>query len=637
MAYVLQTQPRIRASFQHQTSHLRHQSRGKSASYIDSTLHIMAEDIYSELRPERQEIRLMFLEAGEPQEELKASLMVTSLRWAAEYWNPEFEALSYVWGDPLITRPIELNGQPFQVTENLEAALRRLRHNDRVRIMWIDAICINQRNPREQEHQIGLMRDVFEGCSQCIVWLGEEDDETEKALEPLHWMSHNLHVDQWPCFEVAGDDGVLKSFEWSTSGIESVMEPLHRFLSRPWFTRTWTFQEFVLPRMHEIRCGHFHIFFEILHNSQQNFNSHLATCCRHRAHTDALRYVSRQLDSQILPLAKTRELPQNAEGFDFLTALEDNCHRIATKDHDKVYGLLGLAPPVFQKFIVPDYRLDIPMVYAQPLVTYWQTNPSLRPLLSSTNRNSNFNLPSWAPDWSSASNYMLRLWRRRYSLYDACGQHRLYPNIYDYKVLHVQGFKCDTVKTTWKIIDPALGKFRDLRTYITVAIKSWLNMAMSPYETQSPITKVSREKAFWRTIIFDSRKSQHGCPMHRATECDYDALRDHFINSQPSTPYIQRLVSDFKHSIVGFLFAVTNHGSLTMVPSDTKMGDEIYILAGGNMPFVLRPSEATFSLPGSAGVQHSCHTLVGECYLDEAMDGQLADKLRDEATDIFIV
>jgi Heterokaryon incompatibility protein (HET) len=50
--------------------------------------------------------------------------VVTSLRWAPEYWTPEYEALSYVWGDPLITRPIKLNGQPYHATENLEAALR---------------------------------------------------------------------------------------------------------------------------------------------------------------------------------------------------------------------------------------------------------------------------------------------------------------------------------------------------------------------------------------------------------------------------------------------------------------------------------------------------------------------------------
>jgi hypothetical protein len=66
-------------------------------------------DIYSELRPERREIRLMFLDPGQQQDDITASLLVTSLRWAYEYWTPEYEALSYFWGDPLITRPIKLN------------------------------------------------------------------------------------------------------------------------------------------------------------------------------------------------------------------------------------------------------------------------------------------------------------------------------------------------------------------------------------------------------------------------------------------------------------------------------------------------------------------------------------------------
>lgn len=161
----------------------------------------MADNIYSELRHDRQEIRLIFLEAGEPEDDISASLMVTSLRWAPEYWTPQYEALSYVWGDPLITRPIKLNGQPWQVTENLEAGLRRLRYADRVRIMWIDAICINQQDPREQEHQIRFMQDIFQRCAQCVVWLGEEDEDTEKALEPLRWLEENSRAREWPCFD----------------------------------------------------------------------------------------------------------------------------------------------------------------------------------------------------------------------------------------------------------------------------------------------------------------------------------------------------------------------------------------------------------------------------------------------------
>jgi hypothetical protein len=82
---------------------------------------------------------------------------------------------------------------------------------------------------------------------------------------------------------------------------------------------------------------------------------------------------------------------------------------------------------------------------------------------------------------------------------------------------------------------------------------------------------------------------------------------------------------------------ITTNGWLGMVPRDTQIGDEIYVLAGGRMPFVLRPSQENFSLPGSSNAQRSCHTLVGECYIDGSMDGELSDKLRNEAVDIFIV
>jgi hypothetical protein len=78
----------------------------------------MADNIYSALRPKHQEIRFMFLGAGQPQDDITASLSITSLRPADDSPTPTYEALSYVWGDPLITCPIKLNGQPHRVAEN---------------------------------------------------------------------------------------------------------------------------------------------------------------------------------------------------------------------------------------------------------------------------------------------------------------------------------------------------------------------------------------------------------------------------------------------------------------------------------------------------------------------------------------
>ncbi len=141
-------------------------------------------------------------------------------------------------------------------------------------------------------------------------------------------------------------------------------------------------------------------------------------------------------------------------------------------------------------------------------------------------------------------------------------------------------------------------------------------------------------------MILDCRKSLlERRPVQRVSECDYDTLRENFNKPQASlesTPYIKSLLNDVKHITTFVRFVVTDNGSLAMIPFNIQMGDEIYILAGGNMPFVLRPSKATFSLPGSARSQNPCYTLVGECYLDEAIDGQLADKLGSEAIDIFI-
>jgi hypothetical protein len=54
-----------------------------------------------------------------------------------------YHALSYTWGDPNDTLPISIDGHTFNVTKNLETALRQLRLLDTERTLWVDAVCIN--------------------------------------------------------------------------------------------------------------------------------------------------------------------------------------------------------------------------------------------------------------------------------------------------------------------------------------------------------------------------------------------------------------------------------------------------------------------------------------------------------------
>jgi hypothetical protein len=65
-----------------------------------------------------------------------------------------------------MTSAITLNGYHKPVTDNLSAALKRLRSHDADRILWIDAICIDQDNKKEQGHQVAKMKRIYENAQE---------------------------------------------------------------------------------------------------------------------------------------------------------------------------------------------------------------------------------------------------------------------------------------------------------------------------------------------------------------------------------------------------------------------------------------------------------------------------------------
>ncbi|KAK1777166.1 heterokaryon incompatibility protein-domain-containing protein, partial [Copromyces sp. CBS 386.78] len=71
-----------------------------------------------------------------------------------------YEALSYVWGSEDNPCSIFINGCAFAVRENLYAALLHLRDHSIERIIWIDAICINQKDLEERGHQVQSMAKI---------------------------------------------------------------------------------------------------------------------------------------------------------------------------------------------------------------------------------------------------------------------------------------------------------------------------------------------------------------------------------------------------------------------------------------------------------------------------------------------
>lgn len=111
--------------------------------------------VYSPLSAFTHQIRLLELSPSENHDDdIFCCLDVVGVQSSP---TPNYEALSYVWGDPFPKFTITINGHSFKVCHNLYIALRYLRYRMIPRTLWIDALCINQSDTAEKDHQIRQM------------------------------------------------------------------------------------------------------------------------------------------------------------------------------------------------------------------------------------------------------------------------------------------------------------------------------------------------------------------------------------------------------------------------------------------------------------------------------------------------
>ncbi|PVH77578.1 HET-domain-containing protein, partial [Cadophora sp. DSE1049] len=170
----------------------------------------------------RRHIRVLTLHPGSGDEEIFCSLVAARLDEP-----PPYEALSYAWGNPNERHSIRCDNGKFDVTVNLFAALKRLRDISVERLLWIDAICINQKDEIEKGAQVQQMAEIYSSATRVLIWFGEATKSVPAAFEAIRW-TRTLFPEQ----------GAL-----ATLG------------SRPWFMRKWVIQEVVRGQHGLIVCG----------------------------------------------------------------------------------------------------------------------------------------------------------------------------------------------------------------------------------------------------------------------------------------------------------------------------------------------------------------------------------------------
>jgi hypothetical protein len=124
---------------------------------------------YEHLPDKRRSMRLLNLLSSSPENpQIECRLVVVDIdpkKLTRGSIGKEYEALSWCWGTEQPTSYINIrkNGRIYskKVQPDLVAALRALRHPQEDRYLWIDAICINQADIGERNHQVEMMSTIY--------------------------------------------------------------------------------------------------------------------------------------------------------------------------------------------------------------------------------------------------------------------------------------------------------------------------------------------------------------------------------------------------------------------------------------------------------------------------------------------
>ncbi|RYN98011.1 hypothetical protein AA0120_g2336 [Alternaria tenuissima] len=290
-----------------------------------------------------------------------------------------YDALSYHWGGTDKTSTVTVNGEYLDVTENLHSALQHLRSEDIDRVLWVDAICIDQGNERERGHQVQQMCKIYSQAEEVIVWLGQATEETNILMDSLQRLEEHSSTQGHRHWDLA---------QWTTFWLLVRQDPdvepckgLDMLLGKPWFRRVWILQEIANAKKASVWCGAKSV----------------------RARTFALapsligvkpeRHCQAVLD--IMP-GRLREDTWWYESRDLYNLLLKFSESEASDPRDKVYALLGISSDACDTdSLRPDYEKGLQEVIRDtslflfgPSDVSYETMPELLENLTSRNSTS---------------------------------------------------------------------------------------------------------------------------------------------------------------------------------------------------------------------------------------------------------
>ncbi|KAK6956388.1 hypothetical protein Daesc_001665 [Daldinia eschscholtzii] len=586
--------------------------------------------VHTPLDKDTGQIRILLLQPGTFHRPIRCSLSIESVQ-------SRFEALSYVWGDVNDTLPIEVLGQEFRVTRNLESALRHLRDSDQIRRLWVDAICIDQNDNLERSHQVAMMDMIYSRAERVIAWLGLELSEMP-ALLMVKNFSRDLSL-HWDPKKRANSD----------TNIVAPLFELLKWLQNTWYNRMWTLQEALLAKSLIYMSGPFVFQHGEIEGVLKSYHRHMHRCCSlsRTTGTEQIANIHNDLIASSQRAHSITLLRQQSHQLGFLEIAPRFRYREAKNPRDKVFGVLGLTDDIPKDII--DYEKSVTDIYSLATVECIRRTGNLDILshilsrLQSTSEYGpekiEYGLPSWVPDWNSrrpSDTWRLDELSKRQKLTKVFSASHTnstaYPEALNQNRLCLQGFFCDHVAKYGEVKESGPG-VKKMEVF-----HNWRELVKVDQEPEKPYISGSTVfDAYWRTICMNI-----ACPMpssdqprkaDEVTRLSHDywwwitLLRTKYSHlSNRGNIEEKNLLAWGKFSthlairLSGRKLFISKNGYIGLAPEDALEGDEIWVLDGGRLPLVLRPL-GNRSEKGS----ETEYTLVGDSYVHGIMDGEFVE------------
>lgn len=572
-----------------------------------------------------------------------------------------FEALSYVWGDQSVKKySIVVNSHAVPVSENLASALCYLRTPDRPRCIWLDAICINQQDIHEKADQVAIMGDIYRRASCVNVWLPSPTVittslDTTVSLQSLFSHIASDHFHNIPGYSIDPKTGQL-TFE-ETDEFMAAWEGFRLVAESPWWTRAWTAQEAILPsRLRFIYGNAEPCDFETISKAMDSywrFWKGQQSCCSEamalfpRSKMDAIGAILDQPGQVARICLRRSALERTFNGFDyFYIIVATFAARRCLEPRDRIYSLWSQAVNECYQDHTPSYSQPLEEVFTEVfkcMIREAQISPFLYSgvdfrVLFGPDFGPDAKRPSWVPsfvggiDTESVEAHIRRLGCSRLfraSLWKK-SKLRVVKN-----ELHLDGDYINRILAVGLPVRAAhisagckdiFDQWRDIirKTGVTISRQSLARLLCGDVYQG----RLSRTRRLTENASFFLQKSlqthwvklgaEIGMHMmannelwHLAEKGEY--MRPEFdqfwsdgdFNGIEDVPYLRTTTT----ALMDRALYITEGGQIGLCWPHAKPGDEVWVVHGSKMPFVMRP----------AGMEYN---LVGECYLQGAMDGK---------------